>query len=346
MLILSSFSFNSSSNDNFPPRFLPYTSILWTIVDDNFQQLVEWLFQSDWGGEFQALHKHLLQSSIQHRLSYPHTPEQNGTAERKHCHILETALALLHPRNRLSFPLCRISFGVKLTSWIVWSLQLSIQQIPHEILFQRPPDYEFLKVFGLSVFSLTAILDPRQAHSKIWAVCPSPTLLASCHHWWVSSPLEQWYSFGSSSTSPSRPRLQMGSFAPSFISAALLTGTWIALSLWIFIKQMPSTILTPSAPLSKTTLWCSNWLDLPLERDSKVWNRERRDNEEGRVTRPLTGEGKERRAFSAEILAWSGYGHSQTRSCVIPFSTNLIESVSWKKGKERWFKLQSQKLKR
>ena len=41
-------------------------------------------FQSDWGGEFQALSKHLKGHGINHRISCPHTPAQNGIAERKH----------------------------------------------------------------------------------------------------------------------------------------------------------------------------------------------------------------------------------------------------------------------
>ena len=53
-------------------------------------------FQSNWGGEFQALSKHLKEHGINHRISCPHTPTQNGTAERKHRHIIETALSLLH----------------------------------------------------------------------------------------------------------------------------------------------------------------------------------------------------------------------------------------------------------
>ena len=52
-------------------------------------------FQSDWGGEFQALSQYLKQHGIIHRVSCPHTPEKNDTAERKHRHIIETYLSLL-----------------------------------------------------------------------------------------------------------------------------------------------------------------------------------------------------------------------------------------------------------
>ena len=52
-------------------------------------------FQSDWGGEFQVVSKYLTNCGIHHRLSCPHTPAQNGMTERKHRHIIETALSLL-----------------------------------------------------------------------------------------------------------------------------------------------------------------------------------------------------------------------------------------------------------
>jgi histone deacetylase 1/2 len=51
--------------------------------------------QSDWGGEYQRLHRHFQRTGISHRVPYPHTSQQNGIAERKHRHLVETGLALL-----------------------------------------------------------------------------------------------------------------------------------------------------------------------------------------------------------------------------------------------------------
>jgi transposase InsO family protein len=51
--------------------------------------------QSDWGGEYQRLHNYFQASGISHHISCPHTHQQNGLAERKHRHIVETGLALL-----------------------------------------------------------------------------------------------------------------------------------------------------------------------------------------------------------------------------------------------------------
>jgi histone deacetylase 1/2 len=51
--------------------------------------------QSDWGGEYQKLHQYFNSTGISHRISCPHTHQQNGAIERKHRHLVETALALL-----------------------------------------------------------------------------------------------------------------------------------------------------------------------------------------------------------------------------------------------------------
>jgi transposase InsO family protein len=52
--------------------------------------------QSDWGGEYQKLHTQFFTSlGIAHRVSCPHTHQQNGSVERKYRHIVETGLVLL-----------------------------------------------------------------------------------------------------------------------------------------------------------------------------------------------------------------------------------------------------------
>ncbi|KAK9209418.1 hypothetical protein WN944_001784 [Citrus x changshan-huyou] len=54
-------------------------------------------FQSDGGGEFSSIifQQHLQQSGIIKQTSCPYTPQQNGVAERKHRHIMETAITML-----------------------------------------------------------------------------------------------------------------------------------------------------------------------------------------------------------------------------------------------------------
>ena len=69
-----------------------------------FKSLVENLlsmkiktFQSDGGGEFTSNQfKQILHSNgILHKISCPYTPLQNGLAERKYRHLVDTSLALL-----------------------------------------------------------------------------------------------------------------------------------------------------------------------------------------------------------------------------------------------------------
>jgi hypothetical protein len=67
-----------------------------------FQNLVERLFdrkivavQSDWGGEYEKLNSFFTKIGIFHHVSCPHVHQQNGSAERKHRHIVEVGLSLL-----------------------------------------------------------------------------------------------------------------------------------------------------------------------------------------------------------------------------------------------------------
>lgn len=53
------------------------------------------MLQCDGGGEFKALSKMLHEYGIQLRESCPYTSAQNGRAERKHRHVVESGLTLL-----------------------------------------------------------------------------------------------------------------------------------------------------------------------------------------------------------------------------------------------------------
>jgi hypothetical protein len=60
-----------------------------------FQNLVERLFdqkilavQTNWGGEYQKLNTFFQEVGISHHVSCPYAHQQNGSAERKHRHIL------------------------------------------------------------------------------------------------------------------------------------------------------------------------------------------------------------------------------------------------------------------
>jgi histone deacetylase 1/2 len=47
------------------------------------------------GGEYEKLNGFFKKVGITHYVSFPHAHQQNGSAKRKHCHIVEVGLALL-----------------------------------------------------------------------------------------------------------------------------------------------------------------------------------------------------------------------------------------------------------
>lgn len=51
--------------------------------------------QTDGGGEFQPLISFLTKQGPIHILTCPYTHQQNGTAERKHRHVVEIGLTLI-----------------------------------------------------------------------------------------------------------------------------------------------------------------------------------------------------------------------------------------------------------
>ncbi|KAM2607610.1 hypothetical protein TB2_036145 [Malus domestica] len=107
--------------------------------------------RSDSGGEFLSTQfsTFLRDHGISHQLSCPHTPEQNGCAERKHRHLIETARTLL------------VASQVPHTYWVeafstaiylINRMPTALKCSPWESLFHRCPDYSTLRVFGCQCF--------------------------------------------------------------------------------------------------------------------------------------------------------------------------------------------------
>jgi histone deacetylase 1/2 len=103
--------------------------------------------QTDWGGEYEKLHPFFHNLGISHRVSCPHTHQQNGTAERKHRHIVETGLTLLA---HASLPLCYWNDAFSTACFLINRLPSRTidMQTPLERLLRETPDYTFFKVFG------------------------------------------------------------------------------------------------------------------------------------------------------------------------------------------------------
>jgi histone deacetylase 1/2 len=103
--------------------------------------------QSDWDGEYRNLNTFFQKLGIAHRVSCPHTHQQNGAAERKHRHIVETGLTLLA---HASLPFRFWSDAFFTACFLINRLPTRVldMKTPLERLFHEVPDYTFLKVFG------------------------------------------------------------------------------------------------------------------------------------------------------------------------------------------------------
>jgi hypothetical protein len=120
----------------------------------NFQQLVERKFdrkiitmQTDWGGEYEKLNSFFQKVGITHHVSCPHAHQQNGSAERKHRHIVEVGLALLA---NASMPLKFWDEAFLTATFLINLLPSKVinHDTPVERLLHTKPNYDSLRVFG------------------------------------------------------------------------------------------------------------------------------------------------------------------------------------------------------
>jgi hypothetical protein len=119
-----------------------------------FQKYVERFFnlqikivQSYWEEEFRSLSKFFEKCGIAHRLSCPHTHQQNGAVERKHRHIAKIGLALLYHAH---IPLRFWDDAFQTACYLIDHLPTPTlhNKAPFEKLFASSPDYSLLKIFG------------------------------------------------------------------------------------------------------------------------------------------------------------------------------------------------------
>lgn len=116
------------------------------MVEKHFGHQIKNLY-SDNGGEFVAMRSLLATHGISHYTSPPHTPEHNGIAERKHRHIVETGLTLLH---QAELPPQYWTYSFATAVYLINRLPSPVteNQSPYMKLFNRPPNYLKLRVFG------------------------------------------------------------------------------------------------------------------------------------------------------------------------------------------------------
>jgi hypothetical protein len=124
----------------------------------DFQNMVERQFnrkilavQTDWGGEYQSLSHFFSRIGISHHVSCPHAHQQNGSAERKHRHIVEVGLSILA---HASMPLKYWDEAFLTAVFLINRLPSRVisNETPYERLLGSQPDYSFLRTFGCAVW--------------------------------------------------------------------------------------------------------------------------------------------------------------------------------------------------
>lgn len=93
----------------------------------------------------------LTKHGVSHRVSYPHTHEQQGRVERKHQHIVETGLSLLA---HSSTPARYWQYAFETAVFLINRLPSVCTNglSPFDLVHHSKPDYSFLKAFGCLCF--------------------------------------------------------------------------------------------------------------------------------------------------------------------------------------------------
>uniref|UniRef100_A0A2N9GCI3 Integrase catalytic domain-containing protein n=1 Tax=Fagus sylvatica TaxID=28930 RepID=A0A2N9GCI3_FAGSY len=120
------------------------------MIDTQFSLPIK-ILRTDCGGEFLStpFNQFCLSKGILHQLSCPHTPQQNGVAERKHRHLVQCALALL---SQSKLPMSYWSYAVSTAAHLINKLPTPNlgNQSPWETLYHVSPDLTHLKTFGFT----------------------------------------------------------------------------------------------------------------------------------------------------------------------------------------------------
>ena len=117
-----------------------------TLVENQLGKKIK-AVQTDNAKELLTFSKYLKDHGILHRLTCPHTHEQNGSIERKHRHITSMGLTLLA---HASLPLSFWGEAFHTASHLINLLPTPVLQnmSPYQKLFHKPLDYTFLRPFG------------------------------------------------------------------------------------------------------------------------------------------------------------------------------------------------------
>ena len=121
-------------------------------VENQFNSSIK-IFKTNNGWEYDKNEFQFLLSThgIHHQKSCPHTSPQNGVAERKHRHIVETGLTLL---STASLPPHFWAHAFTTAVYLINRMPsvTTTHKSPFELLYGHLPDYSNLKIFGCTAY--------------------------------------------------------------------------------------------------------------------------------------------------------------------------------------------------
>ncbi|KAK1423454.1 hypothetical protein QVD17_18757 [Tagetes erecta] len=130
--------------DEASTRLIHFHKMVQTQFEKNIKRI-----RCDNGGEFTSnrMLDFYAKEGIILETTCAHTPQQNGVVERKHRHLLETARALKFEAN---LPTKFWGECVLTATYIINRLPSDVieNKTPYEILYNRQPEYEHMRVFG------------------------------------------------------------------------------------------------------------------------------------------------------------------------------------------------------
>jgi len=125
-------------------RFKEFKATVESVLDKKIKR-----FRIDNGGEFTSInfHNFYQEHDIRRELSCAYTPQQNGVAERKIRHLVETCKSWLYAKN---LPKALWAEGMACAAYVINWVPLSPinMKSPYELMFEEKHSVKHFKVFG------------------------------------------------------------------------------------------------------------------------------------------------------------------------------------------------------
>ena len=161
--------------------FIDHTRYSWVYIlqhkSEVFQRFQEWkalveksrvkIFRSDNGGEYTSSEftSYLTKEGIKHELTIPHTPQQNGVAERVNRTLIETVRAMLAD-SKLPHRFWAEALATSVYLRNRSPTKAVEAMTPYEAWSGTKPDVDCLRVFGCSAYAHVPKVERRKLDSK------------------------------------------------------------------------------------------------------------------------------------------------------------------------------------